>query len=245
MGGSWPKPPDNPAATAHAADSFSEWEAGRSTGTESAAALISRMRIIDPTTLHRRDLRRTIHPGWALLDRGDDGNLAWLLRLLDAAISLGRRPMDRAVVATWLDVFPEGPGSEQLAAAAAMAANRHDWPYATAGQRFSLWERVSAAAALGREILANGDTDAALKSAALIVTAGIANPALPATEDSCRQHTFACHIPRSPRPCRPGLHYDRRPLCRWQSRQLPGLCGVSHRAGCGRCQDRAGGADLL
>ena len=160
MGGSWPKPPDNPAATAHAADSFSDWEAGRSAGTESAVALISRMRIIDPTKLHRRDLRRTIHPGWALLDREDDGNLAWLLRLLDAAIALGRRPMDRAVIATWLDVFPEGPGSAQLAAAAAMAANRHDWPYAPAGQRFSLWERVSGAAALGREILANADTDA-------------------------------------------------------------------------------------
>lgn len=167
MGGSWPKPPDNPAATAHAADSFSEWEAGRSAGTESAAALISRMRIVDPTTLHRRDLRRTIHPGWALLDREDDGNLAWLLRLLDVAIALGRRPMDRAVIATWLDVFPEGPGSAQLAAAAAMAANRHDWPYAAAGQRLSLWERVSGAAALGREMLANADTDAALKSAAL------------------------------------------------------------------------------
>jgi len=75
--------------------------------------------------------------------------------------------MDRAVVSTWLDVFPEGPGSEQLAAAAAMAANRHDWPYAAAGQRFSLWERASAAAALGREMLAKADTDSALKSAAL------------------------------------------------------------------------------
>ncbi len=167
MGNSWPKPPENPVATSHAADSFGEWEAGRNAGTESALALIERMRVLDPTTIHRRDLRRTIHPGWALLDRKDDTNLAWLLRLLDAVISSGRRPLDLAVVSTWLDVFPEGPGSEQLAAAAAMAANRHDWPYAAAGQRFSLWERASAAAALGREMLANADTDAALKSAAL------------------------------------------------------------------------------
>ena len=113
------------------------------------------------------ELRRALAPAWRSVDRTNPVALDWVLGITTEALLQERRPTDRAIVTTWLDVFPNGAGAPRLAAAAAVAAERHDWPYRQAGRKYNLWDAGDAVAALGPALLAAEDPDDILRAAAL------------------------------------------------------------------------------
>jgi hypothetical protein len=131
------------------------------------AELLRRVRPTDPESLSNRDVRRSLPPGWRLLDSAERSDAEWLTRLTIDAVKRQSRQIDRALVMTWLDVFPYEQGTEILARAAGTAAERHDWPYRAAGREFQLWDRREGALRLGKELLDAVDPDAVLRRASL------------------------------------------------------------------------------
>jgi hypothetical protein len=163
-----PKPKAAPTATAHALQKLEAWVAGqREMSDEEDAALLARVRLIPPHSLPDRDVRNSVPPAWRKTDRNMESERAWVLGLTNEAVKRDTKRIDRALVLTWLECFPEGLGASDLAAAAKFAASRRDWPYNKAGDEFNLWDRASAAKTIGKELLRADDPDGVLRRAAL------------------------------------------------------------------------------
>jgi hypothetical protein len=81
-----------------------------------------------------RDLRRLVGELW------DDSRCdAIAPAVLDAAVTANAKSCDRAVLVAYLRHFPSAhPAFERLRAAAALTAERRDWPWRARGQRWRL-----------------------------------------------------------------------------------------------------------
>lgn len=168
MAQAMPKPKTVPSGTANALQKLEAWVAGQHEASDEAdAALLARVRPLPPQSLPDRDVRKSVPPAWRQTDRNITSEREWVLGLTKEAVKRDTKRIDRALVLTWLESFPEGAGSSDLAAAARVAANRRDWPYRKAGEEFALWDRASAADMVGKEILRSGDPDEVLRRAAL------------------------------------------------------------------------------
>lgn len=163
-----PKPKAAPTATADALQKLEAWVAAqREMSDEEDAALLARVRLIPPHSLPDRDVRNSVPPAWRKTDRNMESEREWVLGLTSEAVKRDTKRIDRALVLTWLECFPEGLGASDLAAAAKFAASRRDWPYNKAGDEFNLWDRASAAKTIGKELLRADDPDGVLRRAAL------------------------------------------------------------------------------
>jgi hypothetical protein len=157
---------------------------------ETAEALLQRIRVEDPASLSATVLRHAIEPAWQRWQR-DDEHADWLRGLTRAALALNRRSADRRLVGTWIQLFPQGPLAGELASAAREAAERHNWPYQRAGRKFHLWDSEKGPATLGRAMLEAAALEAAatadvLREAAIghsQVGAGLVQAALARASD--------------------------------------------------------------
>lgn len=126
-----------------------ELDALRVRGTEPWSDLLLRARE-DLAALPDGALRRLIAGVWR--DRAASGIVA---ALLAEALARRRRGCDRAIIESYLRAHPrDHPAFPALREAAALAAERHDWPLRTRGRRWLLWsedapERLRAAIAAG------------------------------------------------------------------------------------------------
>jgi hypothetical protein len=166
--GTLPRVPDFPVETVRALKRLEKWQMSYvAPDAEEDAQLLQRVRPIQPEQLSSRDIRRSLPPAWRWLDRNQGDDLEWLTRLTTDAVARASRPIDRSLVMTWLDVFPEGDGADVLANAARTAAERYEWPYRPAGREFNLWDHDEAAQRVGKELLTGTDADAVLRRASL------------------------------------------------------------------------------
>ena len=163
----WPQSEAFPVATSKSVRALENRAIGEARSGEEEAAFLARVQEQPPSMMSRRELRRSIAPAWRHADRQLTEAREWVEAATSLALSLKWRPADRAIVSTWLDVFPDGPASERLAATARIAAERHDWPYKQAGNNFNLWDRTEAPRTLGRALLAASHPDDVLREAAL------------------------------------------------------------------------------
>jgi hypothetical protein len=183
-----PKPKAVPTATESALKKLEAWIAGQhETSDEADAALLARVRPIPLHSLPDRDVRKSVPPAWRQSDRDIASEREWVLGLTNEAVKRNTKRIDRALVLTWLESFPEGMAASDLAAAAKVAANRRDWPYRIAGNEFDLWNRASAAEKVGMELLRSGDPDDVLRRAALnpgVYSGNLVQAALECTANS-------------------------------------------------------------
>jgi|GEM_PF-938460 len=162
------RPPAEPRETVRALRLLEKHEASsREHADEDDLVLLGRLRALAPAAISPRDLGRVVTPAWRRLDRREESARAWVVAITDRALALERRPTDRAIVRTWLDVFPEGPAAEHLAQAAEAAAERHDWAFRPAGRVFDLWSPQGAPARIGDALLSSLEPDEVLRRAAL------------------------------------------------------------------------------
>lgn len=160
--------PAAPIETSRALQRLEKWQANFvAPDPEEDAALLERVRPIRPEQLSNREVRRSLPPAWRWLDRSRSDDVEWLTRLTTDAVERTSRPIDRSLVMTWLDVFPDGNGSDVLAKAAETAAERYNWPYRSAGREFQLWDRQEGALRVGQELMAGPEPDAVLRRASL------------------------------------------------------------------------------
>ena len=162
----WPRPDASPRATLAALKRLELRDCSLVSDMERDVDFLARVSSSPPSMLSTAELRKTLPPAWRTIDRSNPVARDWLSDVTARALSIERRPTDRAIVTTWLDVFPEGPGADQLAAAAAIAAERHDWPYKSAGRQFRLWNRADAIGSLAASLLTSSPDDV-LRAAAL------------------------------------------------------------------------------
>lgn len=134
---------------------------------EDEEAFLARLVGRVPAQLEPREVRRALAPAWRSLNRNSAISPDWVRDLTETALRMQRRSADRTVVSAWLDVFPTGPMAESLAAAARMAAERHEWPYRTAGRAFDLWDPKEGPRTLGRRLRECDDASAVLQEAAI------------------------------------------------------------------------------
>lgn len=103
--------------------------AERLLASERTAAALAARAFRPPTTVAGAIDPRDVRAGWG------DGDL------IGRALAEGRRSLDRAIVETYLRDYPvRHPGFATLAAAAATAAERHDWHWREAGRHWRLWD---------------------------------------------------------------------------------------------------------
>lgn len=168
VAGALPRVPDTPVHTGQASRRLEKREASRMmSDPEVDAELLRRVRPADPESLSNRDVRQSLPPAWRWFDRSKRNDAEWLTRLTIDAVKRQSRQIDRALVMTWLDLFPNEQGAEILAQAAGTAAERHDWPYRSAGREFQLWDRHEGALRVGKELLEAAEPDAVLRRASL------------------------------------------------------------------------------
>lgn len=162
------QPPMEPRETQRAVRLLEEHEASsRQHADEDDVVLLSRLQSLAPAAISPRDLGRVMTPAWRRLDRREEAARTWVVAVTDQALALERRPTDRAIVRTWLDVFPEGPAADHLAQAAETAAERHDWAFRPAGRAFDLWNAQGAPTRIGDALLSTLEPDEVLRRAAL------------------------------------------------------------------------------
>ncbi len=100
-----------------------------------------------PATLSPADLRRLLAGIWS--ERAHAGLAA---PIVERAVAFGRRSVDRAILSAYLLDHPvDHRAFAALRAAAAVAADRHDWGWREAGRRWCLWEGPDALGAAIRE----------------------------------------------------------------------------------------------
>ncbi|MFQ3665279.1 MAG: EH signature domain-containing protein [Sphingomonadaceae bacterium] len=164
----WPQLAADPIALPRAARAL-ERKFGQSVtvNLEEEERFLARVVRHPPADLRPRELRRALAPAWRLLNRKGAVPPEWVQDLTTTALGMQRGAADRALVSTWLDVFPTCDGAELLARAAAKAAERHDWPYRAAGRRFALWSPVEGPRKLGRALLEADDLSTVLQEAAI------------------------------------------------------------------------------
>ena len=111
-------------------------EARRIPGGLGASDLIERAEDKGLSALSIADLRRLLRTIWT-----DRGRARLASALVERLAEDGRRSIDRAVIATYLGLYPvDHPAFGRLRGAAAAAADRHGWAWRAAGQTWRLWE---------------------------------------------------------------------------------------------------------
>lgn len=197
----WPRPSADPIALPKAVRALERrFTQSTAVSPEDEEAFLARVVSCTPSQLEPREIRRALAPAWRSLNRNGRASQDWVIDLTHAALGLQRRSADRAVISAWLDVFPTSPMSATLAGAARMAAERHDWPYRTAGRTFNLWDPNSGPRTLGRRLLESDDLSALLQEAAIgpgrfasaFVQAAVASISDEVAETSGRQAENAC-----------------------------------------------------
>lgn len=85
---------------------------------------------------------------------------------VERALTSGRRSVDRAIVEAYLLHYSvDRPGFAALQAAAAIAADRHDWRWRDAGRRWHLWSGPHAS---GEALREHADPAALLREAGFV-----------------------------------------------------------------------------
>jgi hypothetical protein len=136
-------------------------EARRIPGGLGAAELIERAEDKGLGALSIADLRRLLRAIWA-----DRGRARLASALVERLAEDGRRSVDRALIATYLGAYPaDHPAFERLRAAAAAAADRHDWAWRAAGQTWRLWEGIDT---VGKALQTASDPVALLRDTGLV-----------------------------------------------------------------------------
>ena len=171
----WPRLPAEPIALPRAVRRVQkQLDRSSARASEDDDALLERIRGKHPENLSPADIRRALWPAWRRLS-SDAEHREWLLDLTRTALGMGRRSADRRLVNAWIDVFTPGEVGAHLASAARKAAERHDWPYRTAGQTFRLWDPVEGPRTLGQALLQQEDRAALLREAAIGDTQKVSN----------------------------------------------------------------------
>ena len=115
-------------------------EARRTGGAEPWPDFVARLRSGDATLLSAAALRRLVRGLWR--DRSAAASAAGIV---ERAVAIGRRSIDRAIVEAYLLHHPvDHRAFEALRAAAALAAGRHDWRWRSAGEQWRLWDDPAA-----------------------------------------------------------------------------------------------------
>jgi hypothetical protein len=182
----WPRLPPHPIALPRAARQVERrFSQSRTISAGGAEVLLQRIRSEDPANLSAMDLRHALEPAWQRW-QADADHADWLRGLTRAALAFNRRSVDRRLVGAWIQLFPQGPLAGELASAAREAAERHDWPYRSAGQRFHLWDPEEGPATLGLALLEAAAPADVLREAAIgpvQVGAGLVQAALARASD--------------------------------------------------------------
>jgi hypothetical protein len=130
-----------------------------------------------------RDIRRAIADIW--IDRSRD---AQTVPLVGHGLRAKRKSYDRALLLAYLRRFdPDHPGFGQLATAAGVAAERHDWPWRQRGRDWALWQPDAGPRRLGEALVRAEDPARILAAAGLdgdLAQSGFALDALDAVCDS-------------------------------------------------------------
>jgi hypothetical protein len=118
---------------------------------------------MDPSRLHRRDLRRLVKDLW------DDSRCQSVaVATVDAAVAVDAQSLDRSVITAYLRHFPRDHSSfEHLRAAARFVADRRVWDWRGRGETWQLWDAEAAPKRLAGSMLKDEGGAKALREAGL------------------------------------------------------------------------------